>query len=92
MNRMAGGGYSMSQIKYVSGDELTYLAASIAVAISKGLDNSDINVLAKFLKAIGENLDIIGASNTATLESVANSANSKRPSGQGTSVGAAKPA
>ena len=43
-----------------SGCELIYLASSFALALSQGLDCDDINLLAAFLTAVGDNLAIIG--------------------------------
>lgn len=43
-----------------SGFELIYLASSFAIAISQGLDCDDINLMAAFFSAVGDNLAIIG--------------------------------
>ena len=43
-----------------SGCELIYFASSFALALSQGLDCDDINLLAAFLTAVGDNLAIIG--------------------------------
>lgn len=43
-----------------SGCELVFLASSFALALSQGLDCDDINLLAAFLTAVGDNLAIIG--------------------------------
>jgi hypothetical protein len=67
----------MLQIKFVSGDKLTYLASTVAIAISKEFDNSDINILSSFFSAIGDNLGIIASRNEAILEILAKSDNSK---------------
>lgn len=50
----------MSCLSDKSGCELVYLASSFAVAISQGLDCDDINLLAAFFSAVGDNLAIIG--------------------------------
>lgn len=52
-----------------SGCELIYLAGSFALALAQGLDCDDINLLAAFLTAVGDNLAILGtqcASNEET--------------------------
>ena len=43
------------------GSDLVLLAASIAVAISTDLTSDEINILANFFNAIGDNLAIIAA-------------------------------
>ena len=75
----------MLQIKFVSGDKLTYLASTVAIAISKEFDNSDINILSSFFSAIGDNLGIIASRNEAILEILAKSDNSKDSNGSGNS-------
>lgn len=55
----------MSQIKNIPGEKLTYLAATTAIAISKEFDNDDINILASFFSAIGDNLGIIASQREA---------------------------
>lgn len=50
----------MSCLSDKSGCELVYLASSFAVAISQGLNCDDINLLAAFFSAVGDNLAIIG--------------------------------
>ncbi len=55
----------MSQLKYLSGEKITYLAATAAVAISEDLDINDINILANFFDALGDNLGIIAAQRAA---------------------------
>ena len=42
-----------------SGCELTYLASTYAIAISKGLNQDKIALLAAFFVSIGDNLAII---------------------------------
>lgn len=42
-----------------SGCELTYLASSFAIALSKNLNQNEINLLSSFFVAIGDNLAII---------------------------------
>ena len=51
----------MSCLSDKSGCELIYLASSFALALSQGLDCDDINLLAVFLTAVGDNLAILGA-------------------------------
>ena len=43
-----------------SGCELVFLASSFALALSQGLSCDEINLLAAFLTAVGDNLAIIG--------------------------------
>lgn len=51
----------MSCLSDKSGCELVFLASSFALALSQGLDCDDINLLAAFLTAVGDNLAIIGS-------------------------------
>ena len=51
-----------------SGCELVFLASSFALALSQGLDCDDINLLAAFLTAVGDNLAIIGTQCSENLE------------------------
>lgn len=51
----------MSCLSDKSGCELVYLASSFSLAISQGLDCDDINLLAAFFSAVGDNLAIIGS-------------------------------
>lgn len=55
----------MSIYDGLSGDQLTYISAIIATSISKGLSNSDINILSSIFNAVGDNLGIIAARNEA---------------------------
>lgn len=47
----------------LSGAELVLLSSAIAIFISEGLDNDDINTLGDFLSALGENLSTIASAN-----------------------------
>ena len=51
-----------------SGCELIYLASSFALALSQGLDCDDINLLAAFLTAVGDNLAIIATQCSSNQE------------------------
>lgn len=55
----------MSQLKYLSGEKLAYLAATAAIAMSEGLDTNDINILCNFFTAIGCSLGVIAAQQAA---------------------------
>ena len=55
----------MSQLKCIPGGQLSYLASAIAVFISKGFDNDDINILSSLFSAIGDSLGIIAAQQAA---------------------------
>jgi len=43
------------------GSNLVVLASSIAISLAAGLSADDINILASFFNAIGDNLAIIAA-------------------------------
>ena len=58
----------MSCFSDKSGCELVFLASSFALALSQGLDCDDINLLATFLTAVGDNLAIIGTQCSENLE------------------------
>ena len=45
-----------------SGYNLVSLAASLAILISKEFDTDELNILAAFFSAVGDNLGIIAAS------------------------------
>lgn len=47
----------------LSGTELVLLSSAIAIFISEGLDNDDINTLGNFLSALGDNLSTIASAN-----------------------------
>jgi hypothetical protein len=47
----------------LSGAELVLLSSAIAIFISDGLDNDDINTLGNFLSALGDNLSTIASAN-----------------------------
>lgn len=49
----------MSCLSNKSSCELIYLASSFAIALSQGLDCDEVNILATFLTAVGDNLAII---------------------------------
>ena len=49
----------MSCLSNNSSCELVYLASSLAIALSKGLNCDEINILAAFLTTVGDNLAII---------------------------------
>lgn len=51
----------MSKLKKLTGDELVYIAATIAVTVAKEIDNTDAIILSNLLGAIGGNLAIIAA-------------------------------
>lgn len=52
-----------------SGCELVFLASSFALALSQGLSCDEINLLAAFLTAVGDNLAIIGTQCSEAEES-----------------------
>jgi len=66
----------MSQLKIFTGAELAYLSTSIAIAISNGLDNEDVNILSSFFNSIGDSLGIIAATNEAARVSNQNTVSS----------------
>lgn len=43
------------------GDELVLLAAALAISVAKGRSADDINILAAFITAVGDNLALIAA-------------------------------
>ncbi len=47
----------------LSGAELVLLSSILAIVISEGLDNDEINTLGDFLSALGENLSTIASAN-----------------------------
>lgn len=49
----------MSYLSDKSGCELVYLASSLALALSQGLNAEETALLASFVTAIGDNLAII---------------------------------
>ena len=51
----------MSSFFDKSSCELIYLASSLALALSQGLDADEIGLLAAFFTAVGDNLAIIAA-------------------------------
>jgi hypothetical protein len=55
----------MPQLKNISGDKLTYIAATIAVALSKEFDNEDTNILSNIFSSIGDNLALIASQREA---------------------------
>lgn len=55
----------MSIFEGVSSDQLVYISATMASLLSKGLNNSDINILSSVFSAIGDNLGLIAARNEA---------------------------
>ncbi len=55
----------MSQLKYLSGEKIAYLAATAAVAISEELDINDLNILSNFFNAVGDSLGVIAAQQAA---------------------------
>jgi hypothetical protein len=57
-----------SQLKNLSGDELAFIAATISVTLSKGMNNNDVNILSSLFSAIDDNLGIIAARNEAAAE------------------------
>lgn len=63
----------MSCLSDKSGCELVYLASSFSLAISQGLDCDDINLLASFFSAVGDNLAIIATQCSNQNESSCNS-------------------
>ena len=56
---------TMSIFDGVSGDQLTYIASTMAVSLSKGLNNNDIEILGNLLNAVGDNLTLISSRNEA---------------------------
>ena len=57
----------MSIFDGVSGDQLTYIASTMAVSLSKGLNNGDIEILGNLLNAVGDNLALIASRNEVEL-------------------------
>lgn len=55
----------MSRIKCICGEQLGYLATTIAITLAKEFDRDDINILSSFFNAIGDNLGIIAAQRAA---------------------------
>lgn len=55
----------MSQLKYLCGNQLAYLATTAAVALSKDFDTDDLVILSSFFNAIGDSLGIISAQQAA---------------------------
>ncbi len=53
----------------LSGEQLTYLAATFSVAVSNGLSVDEINVLGNFLSTVGSNLSLIAAQRDAREDS-----------------------
>lgn len=53
----------MSMFENLSGDQLTDIAAILAVPFSKWLSNSDINILNSIFSAISDNFELIAARN-----------------------------
>jgi hypothetical protein len=49
----------MPQLKDIPGEELTYLAATIAVALSKEFTIENLNILSNLLSAIASALAVI---------------------------------
>lgn len=47
----------------LSGAELVALSSILAIIISEGLNNDEINTLGDFLSALGENLSTIASAN-----------------------------
>ena len=56
-----------------SGCELVFLASSFALTLSQGLSCDEINLLATFLTAVGDNLAIIGTQCAGSTEISENS-------------------
>lgn len=52
-------GVFMSSFFDKSGCELIYLASSLAIALSKGLNEDEISTLSAFVSSVGDNLAII---------------------------------
>lgn len=63
------GDFLMSCLSDKSSCELVYLASSFAIALSKGLDCNEINILAAFLTTVGDNLSIIAAQCSSNTDS-----------------------
>jgi hypothetical protein len=59
----------VSKFEQLSGDDLTYIAAVLAVAIAKGLSTSDMNILSNVFNSVGSNLAVIASRNEAAEES-----------------------
>lgn len=55
-------------LQEVPGEKLVYAAATIAVGLAGQLELSEINVLANFLTALGDNLSVIAAQREAASE------------------------
>ncbi len=56
----------MSGFKCIPGEQLTLAATTIAIAISKEIeDNDDLNILSGIFSAIGDNLGIIASQRQA---------------------------
>lgn len=53
----------MPKLKNIKGDELVYIAATIAALISKDLDNDELITLSDMLSAISSSLNVIIAQN-----------------------------
>lgn len=56
----------MSSLSEISPNQFILLASIISISIADGLDPDEINVLANFLAAIGQNLAIIAYQKEAT--------------------------
>ena len=52
-----------------SGNELVVLASSLAIALSEKLTKEEINILANFFNALGDNLAIIASQQEACSKS-----------------------
>lgn len=55
----------MSCLPSASGEELVYLASTLAIAIAKGLDADTVNTLSSFFNVIGDSLGVIAAQRKA---------------------------
>lgn len=53
----------------ISGEELVYLASTLAIAISKELNADTVNILSNFFNAVGDSLGIIAAQRAACSSS-----------------------
>lgn len=59
----------MSSFFDKSSCELIYLASSLALALSQGLNADEIALLATFFTAVGDNLGIIATQNSQNSDS-----------------------
>ena len=61
-----------SSIWCSSGPELTILATTISIYISEMYDSTNLNTIANFVEAIGENLQLIAAQKNRCENSIQN--------------------